>query len=484
MMNPAQTHLWTAEDAAAATAGRAMGDWRADGVSIDSRTCKPGDLFIAIKGPKVDGHKFASDALAAGAAAVVVQPKRIKLPKDAPSLQVANTTFALADLGRAGRERTAARVIAVTGSVGKTGTKEALRFVLEDQGPTVASEGSLNNQWGVPLSLARIPVDAGFAVTEIGMNHPGEITPLTKMVRPHVAVITAIEAVHSAYFDSIDGIADAKAEIFWGVEEGGAAVLNRDSAQFARLTAMAESAGVKTVIGFGVHKDAQVRLIDVRSDAEGSDVKAAVLGEKIAYRLNVGGRHWVVNSLGVLAAVGAVGGDAKAAAAALAGMRALKGRGRRHSVEMPAGSFVVVDESYNASPASMAAAIDVLGAIHPDRGGRRIAALGDMLELGGESDRHHAALVEILIRNKIDLVFACGTYMKALWEALPCAMRGEFANNSQELLPKVTTAVRPGDVIVVKGSAGSNTGPIVKGLLGLGECCDAASDERDWAVNG
>jgi len=484
MMNPAQTHLWSAEDAADATAGRAIGDWRADGVSIDSRTVKPGDLFVAIKGPRLDGHQFAAAALAAGAAAAMVQPKRAKLPKDAPCLQVADTTHGLEDLGRAGRDRTAARVIAVTGSVGKTGTKQALCFVLEDQGPTTASEGSLNNQWGVPLSLARLPVDCAYAVIEIGMNHPGEILPLAKMVRPHVAVITAVEAVHSAYFDSVDAIADAKAEIFWGVEAGGAAVLNRDNGQYERLAAMAKEAGVVNIIGFGAHKDAQIRLIDARCEAGGSDVKAAVNGREITYRLNVGGRHWVINSLAVLAAVGAVGGDAGAAAAALAGMRALKGRGRSHTVEMPAGAFTVVDESYNASPASMTAALDVLGMIHPDRGGRRIAVLGDMLELGADSDRHHAALAKALTRNKVALVFACGTYVKALWEALPAATRGALAKDSQELLPKVTAAVRPGDVVVVKGSAGSKTGPIVEALLAMGESGDAAPGERDWAVNG
>jgi len=484
MMTPVQTHLWTAEEAAAATAGRAMGDWRADGVSIDSRTVKPGDLFVAIKGPRHDGHKFANEALVAGAVAVMVQPKRAKLPNGAPCLQVANTQYALEDLGRAARDRAAARVIAVTGSVGKTGTKEALCFVLEDQGETVASEGSLNNQWGVPLSLARIPVDAAFAVIEIGMNHPGEITPLAKMVRPHVAVITTVEAVHSAYFDSVDEIADAKAEIFWGLEDGGTAVLNRDNAHYERLAAMAQEAGVGTIVGFGAHRDAQVRLIDAQFDAEGSDIKAAVLGDEVAYRLNVGGRHWAINSLAVLAAVAAAGGDAKAAAKALGGMRALKGRGRRHSVEMAAGSFTVIDESYNASPASMTAAIDVLGTVSPDRGGRRIAVLGDMLELGADSDRHHAALAETLSRNKVELVFACGTFMKALWEVLPAAMHGAFAKDAVELLPQVTAAVRPGDVVVVKGSAGSNTAPIVEALLDLGACCDAAPDERDWAANG
>ncbi len=483
-MTAARAHLWSSEEAAAATAGRAMGTWQADGVVIDSRAVTPGDLFVAIKGPNRDGHKFAKEALAAGAAAVVVQPNRASLPKGAPALQVANTLHALEDLGRVARDRTNARVIAVTGSVGKTSTKEALRFVLEEQGPTAASEGSLNNQWGVPLSLARMPIDSAFGVFEIGMNHPGEITPLAKLVRPHVAVITTIEAVHSAYFDSIDEIADAKAEIFWGVEEGGTAVLNRDIAQYERLAAMAKEAGVANIVGFGAHKDAQVRLVGADCAAEGSDVKASVHGKELSYRLNTSGRHWAMNSLAVLAAVGAVGADPLAAAETLEGMRAMTGRGRRHNVELHAGAFVVIDESYNASPASMTATIAVLGATRPDRGGRRIAVFGDMLELGGQSDRFHAGLVDPLVAGKIDLVFACGTYMKALWDALPKKMKGEFAADSAELLPKVAAAVRPGDVVLVKGSAGSNTRVVVEGLLALGDNYDVASGERDWAVNG
>ena len=239
MSPPVETHLWTSDSAIAATGGRCLADWRADGVTIDSRDVNSGDLFIAIRGPKFDGHDFTADALAAGAACAVVDHRPDAVDPDAPLLEVADTMVALEDLGRAARDRSKAKVIAVTGSVGKTGTKEALRFVLEDQAPCVASRGSFNNHWGVPLSLSRMPADSAFGVFEIGMNHPGEITPLTKMVRPHVAVITNVEQVHSEHFDSLEAIADAKAEIFQGMTGDGVAVLNRDNAQFNRLAAAA-----------------------------------------------------------------------------------------------------------------------------------------------------------------------------------------------------------------------------------------------------
>jgi UDP-N-acetylmuramoyl-tripeptide--D-alanyl-D-alanine ligase len=483
-MNAYVTPLWTSEDAADATAGKAYGDWQADGVSIDSRTLKPGDLFVAIKGPKVDGHKFVDDALKAGAAAVVVEPKRKKVPKGAPWLQVADTTFALEDLGRAARQRTAARVIAVTGSVGKTSTKEALRFVLEEQGPTAGSEGSLNNQWGVPLSLARMPAETAFGVFEVGMNHPGEITPLSKMIQPHVAIITAVEAVHSAHFKSIEAIADAKAEIFNGVEAGGIAVLNRDSPLYDRLAAAARHSDIETIIGFGAGAGAEVRLVAASQESEGTDLTADVMGTSIAYRLNIPGRHWAMISLGVLAAVGAIGADVASAAEALSGMRPPKGRGRQHRVELANGSFTVIDESYNASPASMNAAFDVLGGMHPERGGRRIAVLGDMLELGAGSATQHARLAESLIRNKIDLVFTAGPEMAALWKVLPPAQRAGTADDSQTLAPQVAEAVRAGDILVVKGSAGSNTKVIVESLLAKGETSEAEAGDQDWAVNG
>jgi len=484
MTPAAETYLWTAASAMAATGGNADSDWHAEGVSIDSRSVSPGDLFVAIRGPKFDGHEFAADALAAGAAAAVVDHRPESLAADAPMLEVKDTTLALEDLGRAARERTGARVIAVTGSVGKTGTKEALRFVLEEQGPCVASRDSLNNHWGVPLSLSRMPADTAFGVFEIGMNHPGEITPLARMARPHVAVITNVEAVHSAYFDSVEAIADAKAEIFHGLTADGVAVLNRDNEQFARLSAAAGEAGVATIIGFGVHEDAQVRAVATRSDCEGSDVEALVCGTEISYRLGVPGRHWAINSLAVLAAVHAAAGDVKAAAAALAGMYGLKGRGRRHTIAISGGSFVVIDDSYNASPVSMAAALETLGQMQPAGKGRRIAVLGDMLELGKDSEARHAALVDSLVTEKVDLVFTAGQYMGALWDTLPREMRGAAANSSAGVLNKLTGMVRPGDVVLVKGSAGSNTGPIVEALLELGDSYGSDPHDHKLAVNG
>ena len=484
MSSSVETHLWTSGSAIMATGGRCGVDWRADGITINSREVNSGDLFVAIKGPRFDGHDFTADALAAGASAAVVDRRPDTLGDEAPLLEVLDTTKALEDLGRAARERTAAKIIAVTGSVGKTGTKEALRFVLEDQAPSVASLGSFNNHWGVPLSLSRMPADSAFGVFEIGMNHPGEITPLTKMVRPHVAVITNVEQVHSEHFDSLEAIADAKAEIFTGLVEGGVGVLNRDNDQFDRLYAAALSAGAKTIIGFGVHAQAQVRAIDIRTDCEGSDVMAVINGREISYRLGVPGRHWVMNSLAVLAAVDAAEGDVDAAAKELAGMCGLKGRGRRHSVAIPGGNFIVIDESYNASPVSMQATIEVLGRMQPEGQGRRIAVLGDMLELGDQSATHHAALADFLIAEKIDLVFAAGQYMDALWDVLPESLRGGSAPTTQGLLDQVLGAVRPGDVLVVKGSAGSNTGPIVAALLDLGEPYEDDPDNHNHVVNG
>jgi len=467
-MTPAMdTYLWTAGQAMAATGGVAQDDWHVEGISIDSRMIEPGDMFVAIRGPRFDGHDFTADAIAAGATVSMVDHHPGAVPTDAPLLEVKDTTLALEDMARAARQRTSARVIAVTGSVGKTGTKEGIRLALEDQGPTVASLGSLNNHWGVPLSLARLPADTAFGVFEIGMNHPDEITPLSQMVRPDVAVITNVEAVHSAFFDSVEQIADAKAEIFDGMGADGIAVLNRDNEQFDRLRKAAIATGLKTIIGFGIHPEAEVLAVDVRTDGQGSDIKAMINGVEIEYRLGVPGRHWVNNSLAILAAVNAAGADIRIAAQALGGMTGLKGRGQRHTVEIPGGTFVVIDESYNASPVSMNAALEVLGQIQPDGGGRRIAVLGDMLELGTDWEAKHAGLVEILIAQKINLVFTAGQYMDALWDVLPKSMRGANDFSALNLGPKVTAMVRPGDVVVVKGSHGSNTGPIVEALLDM-----------------
>jgi len=486
-MNPAmESYLWNANTVMAATGGQGAGDWHdwhAGGVSIDSRSVQPGDLFVAIKGPTFDGHDFASAALKAGASAVLIDHFPSDLAADAPVLVVINATLALESLGLAARARTAAKIIAVTGSVGKTGTKEALRFVLEDQGPTTATQGSLNNHWGVPLSLARLPADDLYGVFEIGMNHAGEITPLSKMVRPHVCIITNVEDVHSAHFKSTEDIADAKAEIFLGLEPGGIAILNRDNAQYDRLCRAAEKAGVETIIGFGTHAEAQARLLDATPDCEGSVIKAVLGGAEYDYRIGVPGAHWVMNSLAVLAAVDAVGADIGMAARELANMVGLKGRGQRHTVEGLGGTFVVIDESYNASPVSVKAALEVLGGMNPGSG-RRVAVLGDMLELGAQTEKLHAALVATLIKQKINLVFTAGQYTGALWDVLPKSMRGGSATTSASLLPKVKAMIRAGDVIVVKGSAGSNMSPIIEGLLDLGNPCGADPDTHQHVLNG
>ncbi|MDH5749984.1 MAG: UDP-N-acetylmuramoylalanyl-D-glutamyl-2,6-diaminopimelate--D-alanyl-D-alanine ligase [Rhodospirillales bacterium] len=459
--------LWTAKDAVAATGGRTGAAWNASGVSIDTRTLRPGDLFIAIKGPNFDGHAFASKALASGAAAVVVEHLPEGAPEDGPMLIVEDTLTALQDLGVAARQRTRASVIAVTGSVGKTGTKDMLKHVLSSQGNVSASEGNLNNHWGLPLSLARMPREADYGIFEMGMNHPGEIRPLSRMARPRVAVITTVEPVHSAYFNSVEEIADAKAEIFAGMDSGGVAVLNRDNDYFDRLAAAAADQGVGTLLAFGTHESADVRLTGLVQGEEGSRVQANVAGTMLDYTIGVSGRHLAMNSLAVLAAVHAVGGDVRKAAAALATLMAPAGRGRRHQVRLKNGFFNVIDESYNASPVSMNAAIETLGKANPGTAGRRIAALGDMLELGEKEKSLHAALSGPLQRNGIDLVFTAGSRMAALWQALPSSMKGAHAGNSEELAPKVTQSIGAGDIITVKGSAGSNMGVVVRALLDM-----------------
>ncbi len=476
MTGGGQDPLWTSAKAAEATGGRGGATWEATGVSIDTRTLKPGDLFVAIKGSRFDGHDFLAEARRAAAA--VVERATPNGAAAMPLLVVDDTLAALEGLGAAARARTDGRIIAVTGSVGKTGVKEALKTVLGGQGPTSANEGSLNNKWGLPLSLARMPPKTAFGVFEMGMNHPGEIAPMSRLVHPHVAVITTVEAVHKAFFDTVEQIADAKAEVFAGMEPGGVAVLNRDNPHFHRLAAAARAQGVDTILSFGGHADASVRLVESSPDGEGSRILANVSGEDVACRIAIAGRHWVMNGLAVLAAVAAVGGDVSRAAADLDRLEALPGRGRRHGVRVAGGRFALIDESYNASPASMGAAIEVLGQARPGPGGRRIAVLGDMLELGAGSPAEHAALAGPLEDHGIDVVFTVGTDMAHLWDALPRPMRGGHAADSQMLAPMVTAAVRPGDVIVVKGSAATRTGLIVRALLKLESAADEGAPKR------
>ena len=472
MINPNPSPLWTAGDAAQATRGRAFGQWTVDGVSIDSRTVEPGDLFVAISGPNFDGHDFVSDALSRGAAAAMVHREAADITpapaEDAPLLLVNDTTAALEDLGRSARIRMNGKIIAVTGSVGKTGTKEGLRLALSDQGLTHASEGNLNNHWGLPLSLSRMPGDSAYGIFELGMHRAGEIERLTAITRPHVAVITTVAEVHSEFFARLEDIADAKAEIFSGLEPGGVAVINRDIGVYPRLADAAARSPAGKVVTFGEADDADVRLLDFKLNAGGSEVEVDAMGRKIAYRIGVPGRHWVTNSLGVLGVVWAAGGDIEQAAESLTDLRGLPGRGDRHTVGIASGSFILIDESYNASPTSMTAAIEVLGQAAPDTAGRRIAVIGDMLELGTRSAELHAGLLGPLVENHIDLVFTTGQYTTHLWEVLPEKMRGGHAPTAEKLSPMVSSSLAPGDVVMVKGSHGSRTGRIVKALLDSG----------------
>ncbi len=459
--------LWTVAAMTAAMRAQSEGPIPATvpGISIDSRTLVLGEAFFAITGDARDGHEFVEGALNNGAGlAVISADKRAKMPKSAPLLVVPDVLEGLRDLARAARKRTNAKVIGVTGSVGKTSTKEALRLALASQGETHASAASYNNHWGVPLSLARCPADAKFAVFEMGMNHAGEIEPLTKIVRPHVAIITTIEPVHLEFFPSIEGIADAKAEIFLGLEPGGAAVINRDNPQFARLERAAKSAGVQRVVSFGEHAKADARLIKCALQADNSTVQARILGADITYKIGAPGRHLVLNSLAVLAAAVLAGADLARAAIALAQQVPASGRGVRTALDLPGGPGLLIDESYNANPASMRAALALLGQAPIGPQGRRIAVLGDMLELGDSGAALHRALAEPIDANDIDLVFCSGPLMQALWQALPSERRGGYAETSAALEAGVVSAIRAGDAVMVKGSLGSKMGPIVKAL--------------------
>ncbi len=436
------------------------------GISIDSRTIAPGDAYFAITGDVHDGHDFVDAALKAGAAlAVVAAGKREQFAAAAPLLVVEDVLAGLVDLARAARVRLGAQVIAVTGSVGKTSTKEMLRRVLSAQGATHASVASFNNHWGVPLSLARCPADVAFAVFEIGMNHAGEIEPLAKLVRPHLAIITTVEPVHLEFFGSVGAIADAKAEIFSGVEPGGVVMLNRDNPHFARLERRARQAGVGNIVSFGTDRGADARLLEASLHATCSAVHASILGHDVTYKLGIPGHHMAINSLAVLAASSLAGADLARSAIALSETRPAAGRGVRKMLDIGHGAATLIDESYNANPASMAAALNVLGVAEIGLQGRRIAVLGDMLELGSTAADLHRALADAVRANRIDTVFCCGPLMRNLWEALPTAARGGYAEDSTGLEPQVIFAIRDGDAVMIKGSLGSRMKTIVSALL-------------------
>jgi UDP-N-acetylmuramoyl-tripeptide--D-alanyl-D-alanine ligase len=463
------SQLWTSEAMLAATGGRPVGTMPAgvSGISIDSRSLAPGDAFFAIKGDAHDGHDFATAAVKAGAALLVVAEG--KLPAlgrlITPMIVVDDVLRALESLGAAARARSRAKIIAVTGSAGKTTTKEALRHALLVAGSVHASDKSFNNHWGVPLTLARLPESCDYAIFEIGMNHAGEIRPLVKLVRPHIAIITLIAAAHLGHFASLDEIAQAKAEIFEGLVPDGHALVNRDDARWPLLERLAKEAGVAHLDGFGEHPDAAYRLIDCRLEAERSVIKARIAGQEIEAIVGAPGRHIVQNALAVLGAAHLAGADPAAVAGALAGLSAETGRGRRHILETPGGTVTLIDESYNANPASMKAALELLGATPVSGEGRRIAVLGDMLELGVHAAELHAGLAEFVTPPKADLILLGGTEMKRLAERLPDGVAVEYRPTVEEIRDVLLETLRPGDAVVVKSSKGIGFSRIVEALL-------------------
>jgi UDP-N-acetylmuramoyl-tripeptide--D-alanyl-D-alanine ligase len=454
--------LWNSADAADATGGKSNGDWVASGISIDTRTLESGDLFVAIDGVNQDGHKFIEAAFEKGACAAMVSRGSTE---SGPTLRVPDTLEGLDSLATYARRRVTARIAAITGSVGKTSTKEALGMALAASGRTHISAASYNNLWGVPLSIARMPTETDFAVFEIGMNHAGEIRPLAKLVRAHVAVITTVAPVHTEFFSSVDEIANEKGEVFSGLEPDGVAIINADIPHYERLRAAALRHGAAEIVGFGASAVADVKLVSIELSATSSRVVADVFSEIVEFQLGVAGRHMAMNALAVLASVHKMGGDVQRGAEALADIAPLGGRGRRHVARHAGAEVQIIDESYNANPASMRAAICVLGQQVVDEGARRMAVLGDMLELGAASGNMHADLAQILQECRIDCVFLAGPQMSRLWEVLPKSMRGGYAPTSVDLVPKVLRAVRDGDILMVKGSLGSNMSTIIDALI-------------------
>lgn len=463
------SNLWATDEMIAAMDGRPVGTMPegVTGISIDSRSLTQGEAFFAIKGETMDGHDFATAAMANGAALLVVAEARLPaLGRLAiPMIVVTDVLAAMEKLGLAARARSKAKIIAVTGSAGKTTTKEALRHALGAVGKVHASDKSFNNHWGVPLTLARLPAESDYAVFEIGMNHPDEIRPLVKMVQPHVALITLIAAAHLGFFRNLDEIAMAKAEIFEGLVEGGTALINRDDERYKILDKQAKAVGVKNIAGFGENEKATYRLLDCKLFADHSTIAAKIGGKEIVARIGAPGRHIVQNVLAVLGAAHLVGAPVPAVAVALSDLRAEQGRGQRHALKHPKGPFVLIDESYNANPASMAASLAMLKATPVEESGRRIAVLGDMLELGKHAEKLHVDLAAPLLDAKADKVFLAGPEMKALAEALPKELSVEYRAGVEDLKPLLISAIRPGDAVMVKSSKGIGFSRLVEAVV-------------------
>ncbi len=449
--------LWTAAEIAAATNGTPTADFAVDGVAFDSREVGERDLFVALTGEHTDGHRFLAQAFAQGAGGAIVSQ-----PDPRPAVQVGNTFAALEDLARAARARVTGKVIGVTGSVGKTSTKEAI-FAALDRAPAVRAHRSVksyNNHTGVPLSLARMPASCDYAVLEMGMNHAGELAQLTLLVRPHVALVTAIAPVHTEFFPDEAAIADAKAEIFLGLEPGGTAIIPYDSPHRDRLIAAAKRHAGR-IVTFGLDRAADVYAADTMPVRNGgSFVNAHVGGRELSFTIAQPGRHWVSNALAVLAVVDAVGADLALAGLALGELGGMAGRGARITVRVGDGEALVIDESYNANPVAMRAALAVLA----QAGGRRFAVLGDMLELGDRSDDYHAGLAEDVVAARVEAVVLVGKAITPLAEALEGQVDFVHVPDAAQALDRVRALIRPGDAVLVKGSNGVGLSRLVSGL--------------------
>lgn len=462
--------LWTVAEIARAVNGKVEGAGARDelpvsSLSIDTRTLDEGALYVAIKGVRLDGHQFVPGAFAAGASAALVCQSYEASTHDGVLIRVADTLEALGALGVAARARAEnAKIIAVTGSAGKTGTKAALADMLAQSGHTHSSVKSFNNHWGVPLSLARMARESAYGVFEVGMNHAGEISPLSRMIRPHAALITTVAPVHIGHFENEAAIADAKAEIFAGLTSDGAAVLPADNLHFEQLKARAQAAGAAQILSFGAAPGADARLIAGDFGPEGSRVEAVILGEAVSFTLNIPGRHIALNLIGALLALKLVGGDLGRAVAAIPNLSAPEGRGVKQQFTLPGGSLLLIDESYNANPASMRAALEMLGQYKGDGQQRRVAVLGDMLELGALSRGYHEAVAGEIETLDIDQVFACGEMMAHMFAKLSPAKQGDYAATSEALVESVEKNLRACDVVMVKGSLGSDMGRIVDNI--------------------
>ncbi len=457
--------IWDSNDAEQATGGSSTKNWQASGVCIDSRKIQKGDLFIAIIGENQDGHKYVASALEKGAAAAIVNFVPEDVAQDAPLLVVEDTTEALWDLAKFSRERMKAKVIAVTGSVGKTSTKEMLAAALSGQGRVYYTEGNLNNHYGLPLSMSRVVKDTNYCVFELGMNHPGEISPLSVLAQPDVAIITTVEAVHLQYFESVEQIADAKAEIFDGVKTGGAVILNRDNPHFEKLKALAASKGIERKFCFGRAQKSDFKLLEYKDSLEGGEVKVVCKDRELTYKIGIAGEHQALNSLAVLAAIDSVGGDIKKAAKQFENFSAKDGRGKRYHLN----GITIIDDCYNASPASVSAALKVLGGVKKHCGGRAVAILGDMFELGDDASQMHAALQKKLVDNDIDVLFAAGTIIKSLYDSCAESMRGGFESSSQVLAPVAFANLKEGDIVLIKGSRGMKMENVLNHILQEGQ---------------